>query len=279
MSRAGRGQGVLFRILLPVAFAAFSGVLVECGGERLVVPSANIERAIRVPRSQIRREGQRETIPWNGQPLPLAHLRPLLGIQSKPARLSGDTLQALILVSGHVRIAFAVDEVNEQMELLLKPFQRPILHARHFAAASVLPTGRAVLILNVPEVIESAIAAGNEEASAGPEPPPLAKQARDILVVDDSVTSRMLLKNILETAGYRVKTASDGLDALTALRTQRFDLVVSDVQMPRMDGFDLAARIRGDRDLERHPGRARHRPGIAAGPRPRRSRPAPPPIS
>lgn len=247
------GEGVLFRMLLPVSFATFSGVLVECGGECIVVPSANIERAISVPRAEIRRTGRRESIPWNGQALPLAHLRPVLGIRSQCLRLSGENVHALILASGQRRIAVAVDLVQEQMELLLKPFQPPILHARHFAAATVLPTGQAALILNVAEVIESALALEDELAAAGPEPPPPAKQARDILVVDDSVTSRMLLKNILETGGHRVKTASDGLDALTALRTGHFDLVVSDVQMPRMDGFDLAARIHGDPSLSAIP--------------------------
>ena len=165
------------------------------------------------------------------------------------------------------------------MELLLKPFQRPILHARHFAAATVLPTGRAALILNVAEVIESALALEDEQASAGPEPPPLAKQARDILVVDDSVTSRMLLKNILETAGYRVKTASDGLDALTALRTAAL----------RSGGIGCAdaahGRLRsrrphsGDPDPQRHSRHPRDRPGIRRRIAPAGSRPAPPPTS
>ena len=74
-----------------------------------------------------------------------------------------------------------------------------------------------------------------------------------VLVVEDSITARMLLKNILESAGYRVKTTVDGVDAWTALKTEPFDLVVSDIQMPRMNGFELTAKIRGDRQLSTLP--------------------------
>ncbi|HEX9876591.1 MAG TPA: response regulator, partial [Gammaproteobacteria bacterium] len=78
-------------------------------------------------------------------------------------------------------------------------------------------------------------------------------QPRTILVVEDSITSRMLLKGILESAGYRVKTAVDGVEAFTTLRAERFDLVVADVEMPRMNGFDLTAKIRSDRKLAELP--------------------------
>ena len=77
--------------------------------------------------------------------------------------------------------------------------------------------------------------------------------AQSILIAEDSITSRMLLKNILEAAGYAVTTAVDGVDAMTALKTQDVDLLVSDVSMPRMDGFDLTAKIRGDEKLSELP--------------------------
>ena len=82
---------------------------------------------------------------------------------------------------------------------------------------------------------------------------PAEAQKRAILVVEDSITSRALLKNILESAGYLVTTAVDGIDAYTALKTGTFDLVVSDVEMPRMDGFDLTAKVRSDKQLAELP--------------------------
>ena len=83
--------------------------------------------------------------------------------------------------------------------------------------------------------------------------PQEARQRRSILVAEDSITSRTLLKSILEAAGYEVTTAVDGLDAWTTLRTRPFDLIVSDVEMPRMDGFDLTAKIRADARLSQFP--------------------------
>jgi two-component system chemotaxis sensor kinase CheA len=82
---------------------------------------------------------------------------------------------------------------------------------------------------------------------------PAGATAKSVLVVEDSITSRMLLKGILESAGYQVKTAVDGVEAFTFLRSERFDLVVSDVEMPRMNGFDLTERIRADKKLAELP--------------------------
>ena len=107
-------------------------------------------------------------------------------------------------------------------------------------------------MLNVADLMKSAV----QQTTAGRAPiaeQPAETQQRSILVVEDSITSRALLKNILESAGYRVTTAVDGIDGYTALKTAMFDLVVSDVEMPRMDGFDLTARIRSDKHLSQLP--------------------------
>jgi two-component system chemotaxis sensor kinase CheA len=115
----------------------------------------------------------------------------------------------------------------------------------------VLGTGRIVPILNVADLLRSA-----RKLSSTPLKPITAiaaAEASKILVVDDSITSRMLLKSILESAGYAVTIAVDGLEAFTLVRAERFDLVVSDVEMPRLDGFDLTARIRADPKLAKLP--------------------------
>jgi two-component system chemotaxis sensor kinase CheA len=108
-------------------------------------------------------------------------------------------------------------------------------------------------ILNVADLLKSARKTGGAPTRAIATPGKIEKAAGAILVVEDSITSRMLLKGILESAGYRVKTAVDGLEGFTALRAERFDLVVSDVEMPRMNGFELTARIRADKKLAETP--------------------------
>jgi two-component system chemotaxis sensor kinase CheA len=145
-----------------------------------------------------------------------------------------------------------VDAVLDEREVLVKRLTKPLSRVRNIAGATVLGSGEVAPILNVADLLKSARTTG-----AGLRTPaaatPSAMPAKKILVVEDSITSRMLLKGILESAGYDVKTAVDGIDAFTALRAERFDLVVSDVEMPRMNGFDLTARIRADRTLAELP--------------------------
>ena len=117
------------------------------------------------------------------------------------------------------------------------------------AGATVLGSGRVVPILDVADLLKSATEAGAaaRPADAPAEDPERTK--RSILVAEDSITSRALLKNILETAGYEVRTAVDGAEAFAALKTATFDLLVSDVDMPRMNGFGLTAKVRSDPKL------------------------------
>ena len=102
-------------------------------------------------------------------------------------------------------------------------------------------------VLNVADLLKSAVRVGRTVPI--PKPPKAETQRKSILVAEDSITSRMLLKNILASAGFDVHTAVDGVEAWTALKERQFNAVVSDIQMPRMDGFDLTAKIRGDAKL------------------------------
>jgi two-component system chemotaxis sensor kinase CheA len=119
---------------------------------------------------------------------------------------------------------------------------------RNIAGATVLGTGKVLAVLNVADLMHSAINIAPVSAARETK-----KAPKSILVAEDSITSRTLLKNILEFAGYKVKTAIDGAEALAVLATETFDLVVSDVEMPRMSGFDLTVRIRADKRLTQLP--------------------------
>jgi two-component system chemotaxis sensor kinase CheA len=159
-----------------------------------------------------------------------------------------------VLGGGDERIGFAVDTVLNEQEVLVKNLGPPLLHVRNIAGATVLASGVPVLILHVADLLKSAVrAADNGTATPITETEEEPARRRSILVVDDSLVSRMLLKNILESAGYDLVTAVDGMDALGQLQTREFALVVSDVEMPRMDGFHLARRIRADKKLANLP--------------------------
>ena len=129
----------------------------------------------------------------------------------------------------------------------MKPLGPLLRRVPNIAGACVLGNGEVAPVINVTDLL--ATAAQRPSTVRRLATPDAEVTQRSVLVVEDSITSRALMKSILETAGYRVTTAVDGVDAYTALKTQSFDLVVSDVDMPRMDGVDLTARIRADKHL------------------------------
>ena len=132
--------------------------------------------------------------------------------------------------------------VGEQ-EVLVKSLGPQLLRVRNIGGAAVLGSGKLVPILNVADLMKSAILTEGLPARAIQVERPTDSEKKTVLVVDDSITARTLLKSILEGAGYIVKTAVDGVEAFTALRESEFDLVVSDVDMPRLNGFELTAKF------------------------------------
>ncbi len=147
------------------------------------------------------------------------------------------------------RIGFAVDRIVSEQEFLVKSLGSQLARVANIAGATMLGDGQLVPVLNVADLMQSASKTGPAPAAARIAP----RERQSVLVVEDSITTRMLLKNILEASGWNVRTAVDGVDALTTLKIEPCDLVVSDVDMPRMNGFDLTARIRADRKLAELP--------------------------
>ena len=241
--------GTSIRMALPIALATFRGILVEAAGRLFVVPTTQVERVARFKPEDLRTVENRETLALDGRALALARLADVLELPA--AQRDQDQPKStpiVVLGVGDQRVAFAVDAVLDEQEVLVKRLGKPLSRVRNVAGVTVLGSGRIAPILNVADLLKSARKLGGA-ARAKEEAKPMQAQAKSILLVEDSITSRMLLKGILESAGYRVRTAVDGVEAFTSARAERFDLVVSDVEMPRMNGFDLTERIRADKKL------------------------------
>ncbi|MDE2155243.1 MAG: hybrid sensor histidine kinase/response regulator [Xanthomonadaceae bacterium] len=252
------GAGTAFRIVLPLTLANFRGVLVRAGGQLFVIPAANVEWTMRVAGPDIRTVENRETVAFDGQAVSLAWLGDALALpRPRTAEQPADSAMVLVLGLGSTRIAFRVDEILGEQAVLVKPLGRPLAHVRNVAGASVLGTGQVVPVLSVPDLLQVACRqSASQNAAAARQWPagqPAAAERQSILVVEDSITSRSLLKSILESAGYRVTTAVDGADGYATLKTGTFDLIVCDVEMPRMDGFELTAKVRADKQLSELP--------------------------
>ncbi len=247
------GAGLSVRITLPLTLATFRGILVECEKRQFVVPTGQVERVFRFNMKDVQTVEDRETVVLNGRAVALVSLAQALELPAASSPVARpESLPALILGAGEQRLAFAVDAVLDEREVLVKRFAKPLSRVRNIAGATVLGSGEIAPILNVADLLKSARNVGAPLRAGAPAPAPEVP-AISVLVAEDSITSRMLIKGILESAGYRVKTAVDGLEAFTALRSEHFDVVVSDVEMPRLNGFDLTARIRADRALAETP--------------------------
>ncbi|MGE4299655.1 MAG: response regulator [Desulfovibrionaceae bacterium] len=246
--RSERGTGTAFTLSVPVALTSFRGLVVETGGRLFVAPKSSVERVVRVAQRDITRLGDRDTIFLDGKPVPLAKLDALLELPQREDEEGDSRAQgckpALIFQAGDRRIAVLVHGIVDEMDVMLKGLGVQLARVRNVAGLTLLGDGRFAPVLHVPDLLKSAgQARGAVRRTSGRVDD---ERVRTVLVAEDSITSRMLLKNILEVAGYRVVTAVDGLDAQNMLRREKVDLVVSDVEMPRMDGFALTEAIRAD---------------------------------
>ncbi|GAB7126785.1 hypothetical protein JCM19000A_12920 [Silvimonas sp. JCM 19000] len=241
--QAPAAGGTRFEMLLPATLATFRGVLVSAGERQFVLPTRHVERVLRLPASAVGSMGSKPSTRIGDEAIAVVRLSETLGLSGAAAAPLNDWLNVAVVAASGRRIAFVVDAVLADIEVLVKGLGPQLRHVRNIAGATLLEGGQVVPVLNAAELIASAAAsAGSSLRPADPDAP--AQQS--LLVAEDSITSRSLLKGILEANGYKVTTAVDGLDALTQARAGQFDLVVSDVEMPRMDGFDLTARLRAE---------------------------------
>ena len=243
-------RGTTFRLLLPLTLATFRGIIVRVGEQPFIFPAHQVERVTRIARSNIKSVENRETVELGGTVLSFVRLADLLELPRQERRgKEPDFVQLLVLENEGKLLAFGVDAVLGEEEILVKSLGSQLTRVRNVAGATVLGTGKVVPILHPGDLLKSAVRGAAAMAVAVPAGEDADTSRRSVMIVEDSITARTLLKNILETAGYETVSAVDGLDALALLRTEEIDLVVSDVDMPRMNGFDLTARIRTSREF------------------------------
>ncbi|MDD5307814.1 MAG: response regulator [Deltaproteobacteria bacterium] len=242
------GAGTTFRMLVPVSLSTFRGVFVEVAGRRFVIPTAGVVRVGRVKPDEVKTIENRQTLTVDGRAVSLVRLRDVLELLGPDGRADGASRPVVVARAADRMVAFLVDEVLGEREVLVKSLGQQLPRVRNIAGASISGSGAVIPILNVADLVESARTAGAPgPIDAVPDAAP-GRRGR-LLIAEDSITARTLVKSILESAGYGVAVAVDGMDALTRLKTEPFDLLVSDVDMPRMNGFELTAEVRADKKL------------------------------
>jgi len=257
------GFGTCFRLLLPMKLAIFRGVLVRASSQEFIIPTTHVERVVRISTDDIQTVENHRTIQLDGQILSLVRLSDVLNLPHINKSISDKgfegakmfmsySIRVLILVAVEKRIAFQVDEIVEEIEVLVKGLGNQLRRVRNIAGCTILGAGTVVSVLNIVDLINSVVHP-DAIVEKPVEDENHVESRSHILVAEDSITSRTLIKSILESSGYQVITAVDGVDAFTKLHSSDFDLVVSDVDMPRMSGFELTTKIRADKKISELP--------------------------
>ncbi len=229
--------GCSFLITLPLNMATSRGILIEVAGQRYIIPTRIVEAPLRLEPQKLKSVEGNRVIHVNGRNIPVFELASLL--QLKPVQIDPQKkLSILILNWAQKRLALIVDRIIDEREILLKRLNPPLEKMRYLAGATILGDGALVPVLNTNDLL------GRASGLAGTQIESTITEKKRILVVEDSITSRVLLKNVLEGAGYDVTTAINGAKAWEILNKEPFDLIVSDVEMPEMNGFELTQKVR-----------------------------------
>ena len=248
------GQGTTISLRIPVSLTRLSCILLRLGEQNFAVPSIVVARMIDLKRDQVFTAEGQNMVMVGEQPMSILPLADLLGIpQAEPERAE---ITLMVLAVGERAVALEVDELYSEQELVLKPLGVEIEEAPFVSGAALLGTGEVIIVLDANELIRvaSGIRRPNRRVSSVKETDaiPVAQGLR-ILVADDSITTRTLEKHILESAGFEVHVAVDGLEAWTKLSETQFDLLIADVEMPNMDGLELARRVKGSEQTHHLP--------------------------
>jgi len=247
------GEGTTTTLTLPLTLATTQELLVRVRDQTFGIPISAVERIQRIEPESISTVEGKEAIIVNGQPISLVYLCDVLEMPKQERALDPkEKIPVVILGAGRWRIAFLVDGVVGQQESVVKSLGKQLSRVRNVAGATILGTGQVIMTLNPSDLLKSARgAAGQTDIAARIARSQEQEEKRtSVMVVDDALATRNLEKNILETVGYDVKVAADGVEALSILQSDGgCDVIISDVVMPNMDGFDLTAAVREDAKL------------------------------
>jgi chemosensory pili system protein ChpA (sensor histidine kinase/response regulator) len=265
-TRTQTGKGTSFKLVLPLTTAVTQVVMIRSGALSIGVPASLVELVKRAPAREVQQAYNAGTYEFSGEALPFFWSGALLQASQRSNEPQGKTLPVVIFRSAAQRIAMHVDEVLGNQEVVVKNLGPQLARLPGLAGMTVLASGAVVLIYNpvalttVYGELARQLSADNAQPEvleqAGLKLPAVAEAAPRIplvLVVDDSITVRRVTQRLLVREGYRVALAADGIQALAKLAEELPAVVLSDIEMPRMDGFDLARNIRGDQRLAKLP--------------------------
>jgi chemosensory pili system protein ChpA (sensor histidine kinase/response regulator) len=245
------GKGSRFTIRLPFTLAISQALIVRVAEETYALPLATVEGVVRLPRNIVARHLGKDAplFEYGGQKYRFQHLGAFVGLGATRLPDSDVSMSVVLIRAGEHSTALVTDELVGSREIVVKSLGPQISAIRGIAGATILGDGRIVLILDMGSLVRSEWRARPTET--------VVLDQRDrrtfALVVDDSITVRRVTQRLLERNGMRVLTAKDGVDAVSLLQENLPDIILLDIEMPRMDGYEVAAHVRNDPRLKQIP--------------------------
>jgi chemosensory pili system protein ChpA (sensor histidine kinase/response regulator) len=244
------GRGARFTLRLPFTLAISQALIVRTADELYALPLPTVEAVVRLTRSEVARHlvGTLASYEYGGQFYRFEHLGRFIGAPLAQLPEQDTAVPVVLVRSGENSTALVIDELLGNREVVVKAVGPQVASIEGISGATILGDGRVVLILDMPTLVRRGARVRDVEAVQG-----RVDRRAFALVVDDSITVRRVTQRLLERHGMRVATARDGVDALTILQDHVPDVVLLDIEMPRMDGYELATQIRADARLREVP--------------------------
>ncbi len=247
------GHGAVFSLRLPVTLSVMRAALAEIAGELYAFPLAKLERIVRVPFDKVRPVQGKQQFTLDEASVGLVRGTEILKLSGDPPQ--EDTLSVVVIGQDHYLCGIVVDRFVGEQDLVVRPLDPRLGTVPHIAAAAVTEGGEPLLIVDVEDLLNSIRQLLGEGRLRGMSSlSTLQRKHRPrVLVVDDSITVREVERQLLTAQGYEVDVAVDGQDGWHALRAKPYDLLVSDVDMPRMNGIELIRAVRQDPRFQQLP--------------------------
>lgn len=243
-----KGQGSLFQIELPLSISIMHVLMVQSAGMKWAIPMTNLQESLLLNKEDVIEVSGRKIIRLDNESIPLVSMVNCLGFMEKESRKPAQN--AIVIRSLESRVCFIVDQVIGEEEVFVKSLGQFLSKTPGVSGGTILPNGEIVIILDAQSLISLS---ENFSTELPVRSEKNKKEKIRVLVVEDSLTTRELEKTILEKKGYDVMTAIDGLDAMEKLNYNNFDIIVSDIQMPRMDGFEFCSNLRMNEQFKNLP--------------------------
>jgi len=237
------GKGSCVHIEIPVTLTTLRVFLVKISEQVFAIPIQMITTFILKKQDEIKTNNGTRSIVYNDKILPLYYLADILGLEPLPR---GEKETVLIIESDEKSIALVVDKLLGDQDILQKKLSPPLYKVKNVSGITNLASGELCLILNMQDILHHDF---NKAITASSAPKLLSTDVlsyKRILVVDDSVTTRTMIKNILLNIGYSVDSVVDGAEALVKLKMAHYDLIITDINMPKMDGYELIEALKND---------------------------------